>query len=137
MSAIRNFLNANLKEHICVKFCFKLRKTASQTHDMLKTAFSDNAMGRTQTFECFFRFKSRETSVEDCEHSGCPSIADTQENVEKVCRIVIEDQQSTISETASRLGLLYETCQQILTEDLNIWQISAKFVPRLLTDNQK
>jgi hypothetical protein len=39
---------ADLKEQrICVKLCFKLGKTASETHEMLKTAFSDNAMGRT------------------------------------------------------------------------------------------
>jgi hypothetical protein len=43
---------ADLKEQsICVKFCFKFGKTASETHEMLKTAFGDNAMGRTQTFE--------------------------------------------------------------------------------------
>jgi hypothetical protein len=35
---------ADLKEKlICAKFCFKLGKTASQTHDILKTAFGDNA----------------------------------------------------------------------------------------------
>jgi hypothetical protein len=41
---------ADLKEQrICVKFCFKLGKTASEMHEMLKTAFAYNAMGRTQT----------------------------------------------------------------------------------------
>jgi hypothetical protein len=49
---------ADLKEQrICMKFCFKLGKTASETHEMLKTAFGDNAMGRTQTFEWVSRFK--------------------------------------------------------------------------------
>jgi hypothetical protein len=49
---------ADLKEQrICVKFCFILGKTASETHEMLKTAFSDNARGRTQTTEWFSRFK--------------------------------------------------------------------------------
>jgi hypothetical protein len=43
---------ADLKEQrICVKFCFRLGKTASETHEMIKTTFGDNAMGRTQTFE--------------------------------------------------------------------------------------
>jgi hypothetical protein len=51
-----------LKKRICVKFCFKLGKTASETHEMLKTAFGDDAMGRTQTFEWFSRFKLGETS---------------------------------------------------------------------------
>jgi hypothetical protein len=49
-----------LKEkRICVKFCFRPEKTASKRHEMLKTAFGDNAMGRTQTFEWFSRFKHR------------------------------------------------------------------------------
>jgi hypothetical protein len=53
----------DLKEHlICVKFSFKLGKTASEMHEIMKTDFGDNAMGRTQTFEWFSRFKHEETS---------------------------------------------------------------------------
>jgi hypothetical protein len=48
---------ADLKERICVKFCFKLGKTASETHEMLKTAYGVIAMGRTQTFEWFSQLK--------------------------------------------------------------------------------
>jgi hypothetical protein len=49
---------ADLKgQRICVKFCFTFGKTASETYEMLKTAFGDTAMGRTQTFEWFSRFK--------------------------------------------------------------------------------
>jgi hypothetical protein len=43
---------ADLKERrICVKFCFIPGRSASETHEMLKTAFGHNAMGRTQTSE--------------------------------------------------------------------------------------
>jgi hypothetical protein len=55
------------KQNVCVKFCFELGKTASETHEMLKTAFGDNAMRRTQTFEWFSRFK---TWIEHQEHAG-------------------------------------------------------------------
>jgi hypothetical protein len=89
---------ADFKEQrICVKFCFKLRKTASETHGMLKTAFGDNAMGRTQTFEWFSRFKRGETSVEDSERLGRPSTGRTDENVENVRKIVNEDRRNTIT----------------------------------------
>jgi hypothetical protein len=37
---------------------------------MLKTAFGDNAMGRTQTSEWFSQFKCGETSIEHQEHVG-------------------------------------------------------------------
>jgi hypothetical protein len=61
-------------------------------HEMLKTAFDDNATGRTQTFEWFSQFKCKQTAIEDCEHSGPPSTGHTDENVEIVLKIVIEDQ---------------------------------------------
>lgn len=38
---------------------------------------------------------------------------------------------------ASRIGLLHGTDQWILMEDLNMWHISVKSVPRLLTYKQK
>jgi hypothetical protein len=49
-----------LKESICIKLCFKLRRTALEMYEMLKTAFGDNVMGGTQTFEWFSGFKHGE-----------------------------------------------------------------------------
>jgi len=34
-------------------------------------------------------------------------------------------------------GLSWSSCQRMLTEDLNMKRVSAKFVPRLLTEDQK
>jgi hypothetical protein len=97
-----------------MEFCFKLGKTASETHEMLKTAFGDNAMGRTQSFERFSRFKLGETLVEDSERSGRPSTGRTDENVGSVREIFNEDRRNTIMEIAGRLGLSYGTWQRIL-----------------------
>jgi hypothetical protein len=48
---------ADLKEQcICIKFSFKLGETASETREMLKTAFGNNAMGRTRTFQMWENF---------------------------------------------------------------------------------
>jgi hypothetical protein len=106
---------ADLKEQrICVKFCFRLVKTASETHEMLKTAFGDNAMGRTQSFEWLCPFKREETSVEDSERSARPSTGRTEENVKNVCKTFNKDRRNTITETAGRLGLSYRICQRIL-----------------------
>ena len=41
------------EQRICIKFCFRLGKTASETHRMFKEAFGDNALGQTQTYEWF------------------------------------------------------------------------------------
>jgi hypothetical protein len=45
---------AHLKEqYICIKFCFKLGKTASEIYKMLKIAFADNAMGEHRLLNAF------------------------------------------------------------------------------------
>jgi len=46
------------KQWICTKFCFKLGKTALETHRMLNEAFGDNALGRMLSFEWSKRFKN-------------------------------------------------------------------------------
>jgi hypothetical protein len=52
------------KQHVCMKFCFQLGKTASETQKMIKTAFGDSA---TEAIEWFSRFKRWKISMEDSE----------------------------------------------------------------------
>ena len=49
----------------CIKFCFKLGKTATEYYEMLKTAFGEQAMGHSQTFQWFSRFMAGRTSTDD------------------------------------------------------------------------
>jgi hypothetical protein len=72
------------EQRICIKFCFKSGKTAAETHKMLKEAFGDNALGLTQTYEWFKRFKNERMPVDDDERSGRPLTGTTTENVAKV-----------------------------------------------------
>jgi hypothetical protein len=80
-----SFEMADVKGHrVCIKFCFKLGKNATKTHKMLKQVFGEDALGQTQTYDWFNRFKNGRTSV-DGERSGRPSTGKTPENVAKKC----------------------------------------------------
>ena len=35
---------------ICIKFCFKIGKTAMETYQLLQQAYGEDAVGRTQVF---------------------------------------------------------------------------------------
>ena len=66
-----NIKTADDKEQrICIKFCFKLNKTAAETHRMLKEAFGEQASSQTRTFKWLKQFKDGRESVEDRKHSG-------------------------------------------------------------------
>jgi len=76
-------------------------------------------------------------SVEDHPHSGRPSTSRTDENIEKIRGKINEDRRYTIDEISEATGVIWSSCQRILTVDLNMRRVAAKFVPNLLTQDQK
>ena len=59
-----------LEERYAIKFCFKLRKNATETYGMLRTAFRPSCMNRASVFEWHKRFKEGWESVMDDERCG-------------------------------------------------------------------
>ena len=88
------------EQHICIKFCFKIGKTAKETYQLLQPAYGENAMGRTQVFDWFRRFKEGRTSVESDPRSGRPSTSRNEEIVAKVRTIVRSNRRLTVREIA-------------------------------------
>jgi hypothetical protein len=54
-----------------------------------------------------------------------------------VPEIIRADRRLTIREVAEEVRKAFGTCQKILTENLRLRHVTAKFVPRLLTAEQK
>jgi hypothetical protein len=52
-------------EHVCIKFCVKLGKSATETLEMLREAFGEHSLNRTAVFEWHSHFKAGRLSVED------------------------------------------------------------------------
>jgi len=69
---------------------------------------------------------------EDQPRSGRTSTCRNEENLEKVCNVINTDRRRTIDEISEISGLSWSSRQRILTEDLNMKRVSAKFVPRML-----
>ena len=124
------------EQRACIKFCFKLGKTATECFEMLMTAFGEQAMCRSQTFPWFSRFKAGRTSTDDDEISGRPVSSSTQEMIERVRHIVREDRRRTIDEVSMLVGINHGTCHKTLT-DLKMRRVASNFVPRLLSVGQK
>jgi len=104
---------------------------------MLQEAFGDNAMSQNKTFLWYKRFNDGRTSVDDDERSGRQSTSTTPENVANVREAVVAGRRQTIHGVCEIVGLSCGTVQSILADNLNMRRISARFVPRLLSDDQK
>ena len=46
-------LSVNVKQHVNMKFCVKLGKSATETYDLLKKVYGDKCLSHTQVFEWF------------------------------------------------------------------------------------
>jgi len=96
------------EQSACINFYFKLGKTATECYEMLKTAFGEQAMGHSQTFQWFSRFKARRISIDD-ERSGRPVSSSMPEMIEGVRQIIREDRRRTIDEVSMLVGISHGT----------------------------
>jgi len=97
----------------------------------------EDAMGCTQVFDWFHRFKGGRNSVESDPHSGRPSTSRNEEMIVKVRTIIGNNRRLTVREIADDCRISVGSCDAILTDDLHMKHVRANFVPHLLTDDQR
>ena len=125
-------LSANV-ERVNIKFLRKLGKSATETYNLLTEVYGDQCLSHTQVFEWFKKFKEGREYIGDDPNSGRPSTAKTQENVEKVARIVRGDRRLSIRAISELININKESVRQILHDDLGMRKVCAKVVPKILT----
>jgi len=104
---------------------------------MIKKAFGDDSISETQIKFWYRRFKEGRESFESDPRSGRPSSSRTPENVERVRAAINKNRRLTVRELEEDLGIPKTSVSEILTEDLGMKRVAAKFIPRLLSQEQK
>jgi hypothetical protein len=69
-----------MEQRTAIQFRVKLKKTASETFEMLKSAYGEEYLSRTSVFEWHKMFKEGRESLQDDERKGCPSTSITEES---------------------------------------------------------
>jgi hypothetical protein len=75
------------QQRVCIKFCQKLGKTATEMYEMLQ-AFGETALSWFKTFEWYSRFKNDRTSIGDDPHTGRPLTTQTNETAACVNAVI-------------------------------------------------
>ena len=83
------------------------------------------------------RFSEGRENVTGEEKSGRPATSRTEENIVKIRQIVRENRRLTVRSIAEQMNIDRATVRKILTEDLGIWKVCVKMVPKELTEEQK
>lgn len=104
---------------------------------MLTVAFGESTMSRTQVQLWYNRFKEGREDVNDDARPGRPSTSTTDENIEAVKKMILDNRRITIREVADDVGISFGSCQAIFTDVLGMKRAAAKIVPKLLNFEQK
>ena len=104
---------------------------------MLQTVFGPSCMNRASVFEGHKRFKEGRESVRDDERCGRSKEVNTPELIGQIKNFMDKDRCVSIETISAQFDVSVGTVHTIIREELKMWNICVKFVPRVLREDQK
>ena len=104
---------------------------------MLTVEFGESTMTRTQVQLWYNRFKEGQENVNENARPGRPSTLTTDENIEAVKEMILNNCWITIGKIADDVCISFGLCQAIFTDVLAIKRAAANIVSKLLYLKQK
>jgi len=120
-----------------IRFLFLDGKKCEEIKTKLDAVYGDTSPSMTTVRYWFNEFKRGRTSVFDEERTGRPADVVTEEIIQKVCDMILADRRTKVREVAKAIGVSTGTAINILHDKLAMKKLSARWVPRLLTVDNK
>ncbi|GFX83134.1 histone-lysine N-methyltransferase SETMAR [Trichonephila clavipes] len=119
------------------KYLFLKGNTPTQIKDELDSVYGDSAPSFTTMKFWAAEFKRGRKSLGDNECPGRPNTANDDENIAKIHQMVLDDHRIKVREIAAIMNMSKERVCHILNQHLGMRKLSTRWVPRLLTLDQK
>jgi len=120
-----------------IKFFVKEGLMPKEIHSKFIKVYEDSSPLFSTIKKWAAEFIRGHTSLRDDPCEGCPKSATTPEIIEQVHDMVLDDRQMKVCEIAEAIGISKECVGYILHEELDMKKLCARWVPRLLTADQK
>ena len=119
-----------------IKYLCKKGMSPKEIHEDFMETLGKESPSYSTVKKWAAEFTRGRESTEDDERCG-PKEATTDENVEIVHSLVMCDRRRNQRDIASEVGISFGAVQSILTDILGMSKVSARWVPRMLTEDQK
>ncbi|KYN16546.1 hypothetical protein ALC57_11207 [Trachymyrmex cornetzi] len=116
-----------------IKFLHLKGNTSTQIKAELDAVYGDSAPSFATVKRWVIEFKRGRTSLADGERSGRPTTATTTDNIEEIHQMIMDNRRIKIREIAEAVCISKERVCHILTKELGMRKLTARWVPRLLT----
>jgi histone-lysine N-methyltransferase SETMAR len=126
-----------IEYRVVIKFFVKEGLTPNEIHSKFIKVYGDSSPSFSTIKKWAAEFKCGRTSLEDDPREGRPKSATTPEIIEQVHDMLLDDQRMKVCEIAETIGISKERVGYILYEELDMKRLCARWVPQLLTADQK
>lgn len=116
-----------------IEFCVQTRMTPTDTYKQLQSTERYSGVSRSLVFKWHSRFSSGWTGCAQRGRKPYMSVG----NVKATKDVIDGDRRKTVREVAECASLSKSSVQRILTSQLKMSHVSARWVPRLLTEEEK
>jgi histone-lysine N-methyltransferase SETMAR len=126
-----------IKYRAVIEFLYLKKKTNDEIKAELDDVYGDSAPSIATVKRWTAEFKRGRTDIFDEARPGRPKEVRNEEMINKIHDIVLEDRRVKIFEIVEKVKISYGSVVNILHEDLGMTKLSARWVPRLLTVDNK
>ncbi len=122
-----------------IQFLFAKGEKPANIYRELVLVYGHTCLDESSVRRWCRAFKEGRTSIENEKRSGRPRDSFTKENIARVRELLDEDRRYTLDEIRYRMPLDVSrtTISRIIRDELGFRKLSARWVPRLLTDDHK
>lgn len=127
----------SIAQRIVIKFLAAEGVKPAEILRRLTAQFGEETLSRARVFAWHKHFVEGRERVENESHDRRPRTSITAGNIDSVRQLVEGDRRLTTSDIAIKVGISYGSTYSILSEELGYRKVCARWVPRLLTVDQK
>ena len=122
---------------VLIKHFFLRGKSIKETKEKLEKYYKESAPSHGMVHKWFTEFRCSRISTSDAERPGRPKEVTSEEMIDKIHDIVLNDHRLKVCEISETVNISVGRVWHILHECLGMRKLSARWVRRLLTADHK
>ena len=125
------------EQRVIVRFLHLRGMKPIEIHQQLSETCNDGVIDVKNVRAWVRQFKEGRTSCENKPKEPRPRTSRSEDMIARLEQMVMEDRRLTVKQIDANAGISVGSVDIILHDDLKTWKVSARWVPRMLTDENK